>query len=511
MGTVNLFSLVGAFLSDAYLGRYRSCAIFQSILTLGLVMLSLTTSYLLLKPSGCGKEELQCDPHSEFELAMFYLSIYLVAFGNGAGEPSIATFGTDQFDEEHEHEKASKNFFYSYFYVATNIGSLFSETILAYLQNLGHWALGFWVSAGSALFALVVFLGGSFRYRHFRRCGNPVARFFQVIFAAWKKLSVEIPAEDGLYEIQGADGANNGGRRIHHTSDFKFLDHAAIITSKDKINPTNQNNQHPRQHNPWQLCTVTQVEEVKCVFRLLPIWICTITFSGTFVQMVSLFIEQGASMKTTIYKFHIPPASMTVFDILISSTFIIFYKKLIAPFYTKLTKTIPKGPSDLRKMGYGLIFAMAGMLTAGFVEIHRKKYALEESEELSSLFILWQIPQYVLLGIGEAFVYVSQLDFFGSQVPDVMRSLGIGLSLSSISLGSYFCSLVLTVAMKITTKEGDLGWIPANLNDGFMERYFFLMTVLTGMELVLYIWFARRYKSISLERREDVGMENEMS
>lgn len=216
-------------------------------------------------------------------------------------------------------------------------------------------------------------------------------------------------------------------------------------------------------------------------------------------------------MKTTIDKFHIPPASMTVFDILISSTFIIFYKKLIAPFYTKLTKTIPKGPSDLRKMGYGLIFAMAGMLTAGFVEIHRKKYALEESEELSSLFILWQIPQYVLLGIGEAFVYVSQLDFFGSQVPDVMRSLGIGLSLSSISLGSYFCSLVLTVVMKITTKGGDLGWIPANLNDGFMERYFFLMTVLTGVELVLYIWFARRYKSISLERREDVGMENEMS
>lgn len=183
-------------------------------------MLSLTTSYLLLKPSGCGKVELQCDSHSTFEMAMFYLSIYLVAFGNGAGEPSIATFGADQFDEKDAREKVSKNFFYSYFYVATNIGSLFSETVLAYLQNLGHWAVGFWVSAGSAVLGLVVFLGGTCRYRHFRRQGNPVARFCQVVVAAWKKSSVEIPAQgDRLYEVQGAD--DDGRRRIPHTKEFK--------------------------------------------------------------------------------------------------------------------------------------------------------------------------------------------------------------------------------------------------------------------------------------------------
>ena len=187
-------------------------------------MLSLTTSYLLLKPSGCGKAELQCDPHSTFELAMFYLSIYLVAFGNGAGEPSIATFGTGQFDEEHAREKVAKNFFYSYFYVATNIGCLFSETVLAYLQNLGHWALGFWLSAGSAVLALALFLGGSFRYRHFRRGGNPIARLFQVIVAAWKKSSIEIPGqEDRLYEVHGTEGATHAGRRIPHTKEYKYV------------------------------------------------------------------------------------------------------------------------------------------------------------------------------------------------------------------------------------------------------------------------------------------------
>ena len=33
-GTVYLFSLLGAFLSDSYWGRYRTCAIFQAIFVL---------------------------------------------------------------------------------------------------------------------------------------------------------------------------------------------------------------------------------------------------------------------------------------------------------------------------------------------------------------------------------------------------------------------------------------------------------------------------------------------
>lgn len=34
MGAVYLFSLLGAFLSDSYLGRYLTCLIFQAVLTI---------------------------------------------------------------------------------------------------------------------------------------------------------------------------------------------------------------------------------------------------------------------------------------------------------------------------------------------------------------------------------------------------------------------------------------------------------------------------------------------
>lgn len=178
----------------------------------------------LLKPHGCGKSGFLCNSHSSLDIAIFYLSIYLVALGNGANEPSLATFGSDQFDEEDALEKRMKTSFFSYFYVALNMGSMFSETVLAYLENSGSWVLGFWISTSCGLVALVLFLSGSLRYRHFRACGNPLSRFCQVIVATARKLKVEVPSHgDGLYESHGRTTATTASRRILHTEDFKYV------------------------------------------------------------------------------------------------------------------------------------------------------------------------------------------------------------------------------------------------------------------------------------------------
>ncbi|MCL7051547.1 hypothetical protein MKW94_000072, partial [Papaver nudicaule] len=503
MGTVNLFSLFGAFLSDSYMGRYLSCAVFQLVFTIGLAMLSLSTYFSLIKPHGCGKVGFLCDSHSTLEMATFYMSIYLIALGNGAYEPSLATFGADQFDEEDPNEKRSKKSFFSYFYVALNLGSMFSETVLAYIQNLGNWVVAFWISTCCGFLAFGLFLCGTCRYRHFKPSGNPISRFSQVLVAAIKKMKLEIPVNgDELYEQHGnAVTTNVGERKIHHTNDFKFLDRAAIITPSEK---STSNKSDPP--NPWQLCTVTQVEEVKCVLRLLPIWLCTIFYSVVFIQMISLFVEQGAAMNTKLNTFRVPAASMTVFDIISISTFIILYEKFILPYFIKISKNNkPKEPSELQRMGFGLFFAIIAMVVAGFVEQQRLMYAKDDLAELSSLSIFWQIPQYILIGVSEAFMYVAQLEFFSTQTPDSLKGLGIGLSMSSTAMGSYLCSILLTVVMKITTKNGQPGWIPPNLNDGHLDRFFFLTAAITLVNLAAYIFCAKRYKCISLEKRNFVA------
>lgn len=262
--------------------------------------------------------------------------------------------------------------------------------------------------------------------------------------------------------------------------------------------------------NPWRLCSVTQVEEVKCVLRLLPIWFCTTLASISFVQVFSLFVEQGAVMNTEIWGgFHMPPASMTIFDIISSSTFIICYERFLVPLYERVKKRKPKPPSELQRIGIGLVMSTAGMAIAGFVEHHRLRNVNQTDRTRSSLSIFWQTPQYVLVGVSEAFIIVAQWEFFASQIPDGLKSLGLGLSMSSSALGSYLCSILLTIVMKITTKHGNPGWVPPNLNDGHLDRFFFLSAALAALTLAIFSLVAKRYKGITLEKLEDVGRQIE--
>ncbi|KAL6322980.1 hypothetical protein AAG906_022883 [Vitis piasezkii] len=377
MGAVYLFSLIAAFLSDSpWKIPHLEIFLFCLGLLQGFVLLSVSTHAFLLKPHGCGVIGQLCDPHAPFEVSIFYISIYLIALGNGISEPAFATFGADQFDEEDPEEKQSKMSFYSY-YVALNIGCL------------------------CAIVAFVLLLSGTRRYRHFKPSGNPVSRIAQVI-------------------VHSA----NGMRRILHTDDFV---------------------------------------------------IHTDAFS---------FVEQGAAMDRTFLHFQVPPASMTVFDIVSTSIFIVFYDKLFIPLYLRLTRKEPKTLTELQRIGIGLAIAVVAMLASGLVEQQRLKYSDGSKKEMSSLSIFWQTPQYILVGVSGAFPR-------------------IGLSLSSSALGSCICSIILGLVMKITMRNEKPGWVPPNLNDGHLDRFFFLSAALSMLNLGLFVVCSNRYKCISLEKRDE--------
>lgn len=274
------------------------------------------------------------------------------------------------------------------------------------------------------------------------------------------------------------------------------MDRAAYITSKDL------DDQKQGVHSAWRLCPVTQVEEVKCILRLLPIWLCTIIYSVVFTQMASLFVEQGAAMKTTVANFKIPPASMSSFDILSVAIFIFLYRRVLDPLVSRLKKKSSKGLTELQRMGVGLVIAIMAMVAAGIVEIYRLKYAdknCTHCDDSSSLSIFWQVPQYAFIGASEVFMYVGQLEFFNAQTPDGLKSFGSALCMTSISLGNYVSSLILTMVMKISANDNMPGWVPSNLNKGHLDRFYFLLAGLTTIDLAVYIVCARWYKSIELE------------
>lgn len=270
----------------------------------------------------------------------------------------------------------------------------------------------------------------------------------------------------------------------------RFLDKAATITENDRQGP----------NDPWRLCTVTQVEEAKCVLKMLPIWLCTIIYSVVFTQMASLFVEQGDVMNSNIGTFHLPAASMSAFDIcsvLICSG---IYTQILVPVAGKLSGN-PRGLSELQRMGIGLIIGMFAMLAAGVTEIQRLKY-VTPGEKTSSLSIFWQIPQYVLVGTSEVFMYVGQLEFFNGQAPDGIKSFGSSLCMASISLGNYVSSLLVNMVMGITARGSSPGWIPDDLNTGHMDRFYFLIAALTAVDFVIYLFCAKWYNCINLEGDE---------
>lgn len=217
--------------------------------------------------------------------------------------------------------------------------------------------------------------------------------------------------------------------------------------------------------------------------------------------MASLFVEQGDAMNTKISNFRIPAASMSSFDILSVAIFIFLYRRVLDPLVRRIRNKDSKGLTELQRMGIGLVIAVMAMVSAGIVECYRLKYARKDCRHCqgsSSLSIFWQVPQYALIGASEVFMYVGQLEFFNAQAPDGLKSFGSALCMTSISLGNYVSSLLVSIVMKISTVDNMPGWIPGNLNKGHLDRFYFLLAGLTAIDLVLYVGCAMWYKSMKL-------------
>lgn len=243
--------------------------------------------------------------------------------------------------------------------------------------------------------------------------------------------------------------------------------------------------------NPWRLCTTSQVEELKSILRLLPIWAPFILFASVSTQESSVFVEQGMFMNTRFGSFNIPPASLTTFDVLTVIAFTPFYDKIIVPIARRFTGK-DRGLSHLQRAGIGLFFSIVAMVSAALLEMKRLQIVKEEGsvheKVVASMSILWQIPQHVLVGVGEVFNQIGMLEFFYDQAPDSMRSICLALAFLTISLGGYVASIILTVTDLV------FGWIPDNLNEGHLDRFFWLVSGLCLLNLVVFVYFASRYR-----------------
>ncbi|XP_030553064.1 protein NRT1/ PTR FAMILY 6.2 [Rhodamnia argentea] len=483
MGTSFLLCMLGGFLADSFLGRYRTIAIFALIQTLGTAMLAISTKLSRLRPPPC-RPNRPCEQADGLQMGILYLALYLVALGTGGLKSSVSGFGTDQFDDKDQKEKAQMAYFFNRFFLFISVGTLTAVTVLVYVQDEVSRSVAYGACSVAMFIASLMFLSGTRRYRYKMCLGSPIVQIMQVASASIKKRGLEVPYDVGcLYEDVPE------GSRIRHTDQFRCLDKAAVVAEGDFVKGG-----HNSAPNPWKLCSVTRVEEVKMMISLLPVWAMTIIFWTTYAQMITFSVEQASTMERSIGSFQIPAGSVTVFFVVAIMITLAVYDRFIMPLWKKW-KGKP-GFSNLQRIAIGLVLSTLGMLAAAITERKRLSVAASVGRATATLpvsvFLL--IPQFFLVGSGEAFIYTGQLDFFITQSPKGMKTMSTGLFLTTLSLGFFVSSFLVSIVKKATSTGAGQGWLADNINYGRLDCFYGLLAVLSLVNFVAYLACVAWYK-----------------
>ncbi|KAG8088037.1 hypothetical protein GUJ93_ZPchr0010g8927 [Zizania palustris] len=461
-GTCFFTPLFGAFMADTYWGRYWTAVISLSVYAAGMLTLTVSASLPLFHYNN-----------GDVRRVAFYTGLYLVALGSGGIKPCISTLGADQFDSVDPVERVTKASFFNWYYFLINMGSLLSATVIVWVEENVGWGVGFAIPTLCMVLGLAMFVAGRRVYRYKKLGGSPLTRVCQVLVAALRNHSLNLP--DDSSALHQLPSLSDGDYRIQHTSQFRFLDKAAILTDKNA----------GAQASPWRLCTVSQVEELKMLLRISPVWASLLVFYMVLAQTTTL-IEQGMAMDGRVGQFTVPPASLSTFDVVTVLVWVPVYDALLVPLARRVTGK-DRGLSHLQRIGVGLALSAIAMAYSALVETRRLSAA-------APLSIMWQAPSYTVLGAAKVFTSVGMLEFFYEQSPESMKSLSSALALLATAVASYLNSGMLSVVAAITARGGAAGWIPDNLDEGHLDYFFWMMAALSVLNLLLFLHCSIRFR-----------------
>lgn len=250
--------------------------------------------------------------------------------------------------------------------------------------------------------------------------------------------------------------------------------------------------------SPWMLCTVTQVEETKQMLRMIPILFATFVPSTMLAQVNTLFVKQAATLDGQMgTHFKLPPASLAAFTTLTLLISIVLYDRVFIRTVRHWTKN-PRGITILQRMGIGCVLHILIMVTASLTERKRLHVARDAGVVQTggqvplTIFVL--LPQFLLVGIADAFLEVGKIEFFYDQAPESMKSLGSSFSSTSNGVGNFLSSIILSSAVRITGRNDHKGWILNNLNASHLDYYFTFFAILNVLNFVFFLIVSKFYE-----------------
>ncbi|PUZ38711.1 hypothetical protein GQ55_9G218400 [Panicum hallii var. hallii] len=493
VGTIWMTPIVGAYVADAHLGRYRTFMAASVVYLCGMILLTLAVSLPALRPPKCGDGT--ADPNCTHEatsaqLGVFFLGLYILAVGTGGTKPNISTIGADQFDDSHPRERRHKLSFFNWWMFSIFFGTLFANTVLVYIQDNVGWSVGYALPTLGLAVSIAIFTAGTPFYRHKPTSGSPFAKMARVIVGAARKWAVAAPEDPrDLHELDDEHYAKKKAARLPHTPNLSVLSKAAVKTGGGG---------GAQEASRWSLSTVTQVEETKQMLKMLPVLAITFVPSAMMAQINTLFVKQGTTLDRHVGPhFEIPPASLQGFVTISMLVSVVLYDRAFMPLARRATGN-PRGISLLQRMGVGLVIHIAIMGIASVTERHRLAVAREHGVRDSkgttiplTIFVL--LPQFVLMGVADAFLEVAKIEFFYDQAPEGMKSLGTSYAMTSLGVGNFLSSALLSTVSRVTRRHGRAGWVLNNLNASRLDKYYAFFAVLNCANLLVFFVVCRLY------------------
>ncbi|KAH9758074.1 protein NRT1/ PTR FAMILY 5.10 [Citrus sinensis] len=270
-GTSQLLPLLGAFVADSFLGRYRT--IFLLLLFMSCEPQQRTNSIKIKTLEGEKK----------------LLSALCAVLAQGGQRPCVQAVGADQFDEKHPEECKLKSPFFNWWYFGMCTSSIFTHFIISSVQENLYWGLGFGIPCISMAIAPIVFLLGTKSYRYTMKGNgmNPFLRIGKVFVAAIRNFRAAAPSAMALEQEAGTI----------YSDQFKFLNKALAV-------PPDGSEAYAKAPS------ISEVEEAKALLRLVPIW-TTITavltvpiYDRVFVPIARDLTEKAAGI-TMLQRFGI--------------------------------------------------------------------------------------------------------------------------------------------------------------------------------------------------------------
>ncbi|KAB2606758.1 protein NRT1/ PTR FAMILY 2.3-like [Pyrus ussuriensis x Pyrus communis] len=476
-GSSSFIPIIAAIIADSLFGSFSVISVSSCVSLLGIILLTLTATLNSLKPQPCAIVSELCQPTSTLQYAIPYAGIALSSIGLGGTRFTMAILGANQFDRPKDQAT-----FFNWCFVSIYSASIVGLTVIIYLEDNVGYRRGFGLAVITNLIAIAIFLSGTRFYKYDKPQGSPFVGLARVIVAAtWKRnLQISSESKDYYYGNCGVAGVEAAAS----SRSLRFLNRAAQKTEGDVRSDGSI-------VKPWRLSTMQQVEDFKTIIRIFPMWSIGIFLGTPLAIQSSLSILQALTMDPHLGPhFRIPPGSVVVIILISNVISLSLIDRFLYPAWQKL---IGRSPTPLKRIGLGHVLNILSMAVAAMVESKRLKvfqdhHLHDQPGAVVPMLALWLFPQLTLIGIGEAFHFPGQVEFFYQEFPSSLRSTSTALTSLIIGISFYLSTGVINLVQRIT------GWLLNNISDGKLDNVYWMLAVVGVINFGYYLVCAKFYK-----------------